>query len=77
MARDCPVCGRTVDHVRIEEPAGTDGPAGGGASFDIDDLCSVAESERWDRICTAAESTEEASGPTLEVYYHFFGGGDD
>jgi hypothetical protein len=39
------VCGDTIDHVRVERPDcdGQSGDAAGGvASFDIDDLCSVA-----------------------------------
>lgn len=73
MGRDCPVCGRPVEHVRIEDPADTDETPGGAASFDIGDLCSVEEDERWDRICTTAAGDGTEAGPTLEVYYHFFG----
>ncbi len=70
MSETCPVCGDAVEHRRVER-AGDD-TAGGAASFDIDDLCAVDEATRWDRICTAAEATE-GDGPSLTVYYHFFG----
>jgi hypothetical protein len=48
-------------------------PVCGVASFDLADLCTVDEETRWDRICTAAEATEDEDGPVLAVYYHFFG----
>lgn len=68
MTETCPVCDAPVEHVRIEEPEGTEA-VGGTASFDVADLCAVEDDTRWDRICTAAGADGSAS---LGVYYHFF-----
>lgn len=67
MPDACPVCDSPVEHRRVE---GTDGAPV--ASFDVDDLCSVADDTRWDRICTVATTGEGGPTPALELYYHFF-----
>ena len=72
MTELCPVCEDPVEHVRVEtagDPSTTTG-----ASFDVEDLCSVTEDTRWDRICPVAsvDPGGDQASPVLEVYYHFF-----
>jgi hypothetical protein len=71
MPETCPVCDRPVEHVRIEGADDSDGVA----SFDVGDLCAVADERRWDRICTVAAPDGGGSDPALEIYYHFFDDG--
>lgn len=77
MPEPCPVCDRVVEHVRIEEADGSTPPTSV-ASFEIDDLCSVEDDTRWDRICTVASVRADggAPEPVLEIHYHFFEEGE-
>lgn len=80
MARRCPICRDPIEHVRRERPddpsAHPNAIPGPHATIEVDELCSAADEDKWDRICTKA-AVERSSGggmmsPVLEVFYHYF-----
>ncbi len=46
------------------------------ATIEVGELCSAADEDQWDRICTKAAVESSGSGgmmsPVLEVFYHYF-----
>lgn len=65
MAEHCPVCGDPVEYrevVTVEEGAAT--------TIEVDELCSMDDGTRWNRICPVASPADDEGGVQLSVYRH-------
>lgn len=69
MDERCPVCGEPVEYREVV-PAG-DGDAQAATTIDVDELCAMDETTRWNRVCPVATPGDDAV--RLELYRHHWG----